>query len=158
MFNMKPVYFVHLSDTHFGPTGEYQRQGHRSLPYARHVIDTINNLPTPPDFVVHTGDVTTHPTETAYRLAAETFSALRFPIYYATGNHDRSADIHRYMAMGPKVDCQPGTDTLSYSFEVRGERFLDRKSAAPTRSTPTACYRHSRWMCCAARPRPTARR
>ena len=121
---MKPVYFVHLSDTHFGPTEAYARQGHRSHPYARQVIDMVNHLPTPPDFVIHTGDVTTHPTEAAYRLAAETFAALKFPIYYATGNHDRSADIHRYMPMGPKTDCQPGTDTLSYTFEVRGERFL----------------------------------
>ncbi len=69
---MNPVYFVHLSDTHFGPTKEYSRQGHRSLPYARRVIEMINSLPTQPDFVIHTGDVTTHPTEEAYRLAAET--------------------------------------------------------------------------------------
>ena len=67
---MEPVYFVHLSDTHFGPTEEYKRQGHQSLPYARHVIDMLNRLPTRPDFVVHTGDVTTHPTEAAYLLAA----------------------------------------------------------------------------------------
>ena len=128
---MQPVYFVHLSDTHFGPTEEYKRQGHRSLPYARHVIDMLNRLPTRPDFVIHTGDVTTHPTKAAYRLAAETFAALEIPIYYCTGNHDRSADIHRYLNMGPKVDCQPGTDTLSYTFEVRGERFLVLDARGP---------------------------
>jgi len=133
---MDPVYFVHLSDTHFGPTEDYQRQGHRSLPYARHVIDIINKLPTRPDFVIHTGDVTTHPTEAAYQLAAETFAALEYPIYYCTGNHDTSADIHRYMPMGPKEDCQPGTDTLSYAFEVRGERFLVLDGRGPDQIDP----------------------
>ncbi len=133
---MQPVTFVHLSDTHFGPTAEYSRQGHRSLPYARHVIDMINHLPTRPDFVIHTGDVTTHPTEAAYQLAAETFATLEYPVYYCTGNHDRSADIHRYMAMGPKEDCQPGTDTLSYTFEVRGERFLVLDARGPDEIDP----------------------
>ena len=76
---MPPVYFVHLSDTHFGPTEGYSRQGHRSLPYARHVIDLINNLPTRPDFVVHTGDVTTHPTEAAYRAFGDFLAALGAP-------------------------------------------------------------------------------
>ncbi|MBP9500915.1 MAG: metallophosphoesterase [Candidatus Promineofilum sp.] len=133
---MEPVYFVHLSDTHFGPTEDYRRQGYRPLPYARHVIDMINRLPTRPDFVVHTGDVTTHPTEAAYRLAAETFAALEIPIYYCTGNHDTAADIHRYLPMGPKVDCQPGTDTLSYTFEVRGERFLVLDGRGPDEIDP----------------------
>ncbi|HEY1408719.1 MAG TPA: metallophosphoesterase [Promineifilum sp.] len=131
LVTMEPVYFVHLSDTHFGPTEGYSRAGFRAMPYAEHVIEMINALPTPPDFVIHTGDVTTHPTEAAYRLAAKTFEALKFPIYYCTGNHDTSADIHRYMAMGPKVDCQPGTDTLSYAFEVRGYRFLVLDARGP---------------------------
>lgn len=133
---MESVYFVHLSDTHFGPTADYSRQGHRSLPYARLVIDMINRLPTRPDFVIHTGDVATHPTDAAYRLAAETFAALNYPVYYCTGNHDRSADIRRTMKMGPKTDCRPGTDILSYTFEVRGERFLVLDARGPDQIDP----------------------
>lgn len=133
---MDPVYFVHLSDTHFGPAEDYQRHGYRPLPYARHIINIINNLPARLDFVIHTGDVTTHPTEEAYRLAAETFAALDYPVYYCTGNHDTSADIHRFLPMGPKVDCQPGTDMLSYTFEVRGERFLVLDGRGPDEIDP----------------------
>ena len=133
---MSPVYFIHLSDTHFGPTPEYARQGHRSHPYARHVVEMINRLPVRPDFVMHTGDVTTHPTPEAYALAAEVFSALEVPIYYATGNHDTSADIHRYLTMGPKEDCQPDTDTLSYTFSVRGHRFLVLDARGPDEIDP----------------------
>ena len=133
---MQPVYFIHLSDTHFGPTREYARQGHRSLPYARHVVEMINRLPLRPDFAIHTGDVATHPTEEAYQLAAEVFSALEVPIYYATGNHDTSADIHRYLTMGPKEDCQPDTGTLSYTFTVRGHRFLVLDARGPDEIDP----------------------
>lgn len=133
---MQPVYFIHLSDTHFGPTADYSRQGHRSLPYARHVVEMINRLPLRPDFVMHTGDVATYPHDDAYRLAAETFAALEVPIYYCTGNHDRSADIHRFLPMGPKEDCQPGTDTLSYTFTVRGYRFLVLDARGPDTIDP----------------------
>ncbi len=133
---MQPVYFIHLSDTHFGPTADYSRQGHRSLPYARHVVEMINRLPLRPDFVMHTGDVATYPHDDAYRLAAETFAALEVPIYYCTGNHDRSADIHRFLPMGPKEDCQPGTDTLSYTFMVRGFRFLVLDARGPDTIDP----------------------
>lgn len=128
---MDPVYFVHVSDTHFGPTVDYARQGYRSYPYARKVVEIINSLPTRPDFVIHTGDVVTHPNDDAYRLAAEVFAALEVPIYYVTGNHDISADIHRFLPMGPKVDCQAGTDTLSYTFEVRDNRFLVLDARGP---------------------------
>jgi Icc protein len=133
---MDSVYFVHLSDTHFGPTPAYSRQGHRSLPYARHVVRMINNLPTRPDFAIHTGDVTTYPDDDGYRLAAEVFAELEVPIYYSTGNHDRSADIHRFLPMGPKEDCQPGVDTLSYTFEVRGYRFLVLDARGPDEIDP----------------------
>ena len=133
---MQPVYFIHLSDTHFGPTREYARQGHRSLPYARHVVEMINRLPVRPDFAIHTGDVATHPTEEAYQLAAEVFSALEVPIYYATGNHDTSADIHRFMPMGPKEDCQLDMGTLSYTFTVRGHRFLVLDARGPDEIDP----------------------
>jgi Icc protein len=133
---MQPVYFVHLSDTHFGPTPEYSRQGHRSLPYARRVIEMINRLPTRPDFVMHTGDVTTYPNEDAYRLAAETFAALEAPIYYCTGNHDRSADIHRFLPMGPKEDCQDSREVLSYTFTAGGYRFLVLDARGPDAIDP----------------------
>jgi 3',5'-cyclic-AMP phosphodiesterase len=133
---MNPVYFVHISDTHFGPTADYARQGYRSLPYARKVVEVINQLPVRPDFVIHTGDVVTHPDDDAYRLAAEVFAALEVPIYYVTGNHDRSADIHRFLPMAPKEDCQPGTDTLSYTFEIRGNRFLVLDARGPDEIDP----------------------
>ncbi|MCP5100880.1 MAG: hypothetical protein GY943_35460, partial [Chloroflexi bacterium] len=74
---MKPseiAYFVHISDTHIGPTADYARHGHAPLPCAQKVVQIINTLPVKPDFVIHTGDIVTDPEPAAYRLAAKTFS------------------------------------------------------------------------------------
>lgn len=131
---MEPVYFVHISDTHFGPTADYVRHGRAPLPYARLLVKTINELPFRPDFVVHTGDVTTHPDDDAYALAAETLSALQVPVYYVTGNHDTAADIRRFLRMGPHDSNSP--DELSYTFECRGFRFLALDARGPDSIDP----------------------
>jgi Icc protein len=133
---MEPVYFVHISDTHLGPTEAYSRHGYRPLPHARHIVEIINTLATRPDFVIHTGDVVTSPSDQAYQLAAGIFADLRIPIYYVTGNHDRACDIRRYLPMGPKEDCLPDPCVLCYVFEVKGYRFLVLDARGPDEIDP----------------------
>ena len=133
---MDPIYFVHISDSHIGPTADYERHGHKALPCARKMVELINTMPTRPDFVIHTGDVVTHPHPDSYALAAETFNALQVPVYYATGNHDTSRDLHTYMKMGDKVDFQDDLDVLSYAFECKGERFVVLDGRAPEELDP----------------------
>jgi len=130
------VYFVHLSDTHIGPTPEYARFGQVSLPSAQRLVEIINMLPVIPDFVIHTGDVVTDPHPDSYTLAAETFAALSVPIYYVTGNHDLSRDIHHYLPMGPKEDVTSDPSILSYTFEVKGYRFLVLDARGPDEIDP----------------------
>lgn len=130
------VYFAHISDTHIGPTRDYSRHGHMALPCAEALVDVLNTLPQRPDFVVHSGDVVTDPSDAAYALAAETFARLKLPIYYVTGNHDASADIHRFLPMGPKTDFSTDPDVLSYAFEVRGERFIVLDARGPDEIDP----------------------
>ncbi|HZD11805.1 MAG TPA: metallophosphoesterase, partial [Candidatus Binatia bacterium] len=91
------AYFVHISDTHIGPSTRYERHGHNSYRCARRVVEIINRLPQRPDFVIHTGDVVTDPDAKAYRLAAGVFAQLDVPIYYVVGNHDRAQDIHHFL-------------------------------------------------------------
>lgn len=131
-----PVYFVHISDTHIGPTADYSRHGHNSLSCARRVVEVINALPTRPDFVIHTGDVVTNPHPNSYRLAAETFAQLEAPVYYVNGNHDRAADIRQYLPMGPKIDAGADPSRLSYTFEVKGRRFLVLDARGPDEIDP----------------------
>ncbi len=130
------VYFVHISDTHFGPTADYARHGFRPYPCARRVVEIITNLPTKPDFVMHTGDVTTHPDPEAYRLAAELFSGLEVPIYYAVGNHDTAVSIRQFLNMGPKQNISDDPDRLAYTFDVKGYRFVVLDGRAPDEMDP----------------------
>jgi len=120
----EPLYFVHLSDTHIGPTADFSRHGHYPLPCARRIVEIINQLPVAPDFVVHTGDVVADPDPVSYSLAAETFASLNSPIYFVNGNHDRAAGIERYLLMGPKQNAGEDLDRLAYSFDLKGYRFL----------------------------------
>lgn len=131
-----PVYFVHISDTHFGPTAGFSHHGHAPLPCARRLVEIINNLPQRPDFVIHTGDVTHEPGYAAYRLAAEVFGRLEAPIYYVAGNHDTPAGIRRHLVMGPKQDLDNDPERLSYAFEVKGLRFLVLDARGPEEIEP----------------------
>ena len=130
-----PLYFVHISDTHFGPTKEYERHGHAPWPCAQKLVQIINNLPVQPAFVIHTGDVATNPHPDAYKLAADTFAQLQAPIYYVCGNHDTAQDIRHHLPMGRKQVLDT-SDRLSYVFEVSGYRFLVVDAKGPNEIDP----------------------
>lgn len=131
-----PLYFVQISDTHIGPTAEYHRHGHYSLPCAQRVVEVINTLPKRPDFVVHTGDVVTNPDPLSYQLAAMTFAKLEVPIYYVNGNHDQAADLRHFLPMGPVVKYGRDPSRLSYVFEMKGWRFLVLDARGPDEIDP----------------------
>ena len=130
------VYFAIISDTHIGPTADYQRHERYPLPCARKLVQTINNLPTRPDFVIHTGDIVADPDLAAYELASGVFAAVEAPIYYVNGNHDAAADIHKYFSMGPKQDVSADLGVLSYTFAVKGYRFLVLDARGPEEIDP----------------------
>ncbi|WP_420644887.1 metallophosphoesterase family protein [Candidatus Leptofilum sp.] len=130
------VYFVHISDSHIGPTAVYSRHGFQSQPCVERAVEIINSLPTTPDFVIHTGDVVSDPDVKSYKRAAEIFSQLNVPIYFATGNHDRSRDIQRYLTLGPRQNFSANLDTLSYVFEAKGYRFLVLDARGPDEIDP----------------------
>lgn len=130
------VYFVHISDTHIGPSMGYTRHGHASLPAAQRLVDLINNLPVRPDFVVHTGDVVTEPDPRSYVLAADTLSRIKAPVYYVNGNHDDARDIRQYLPMGPRQDLFDDPKTLAYTFAYSGYRFLVLDGRGPAEIDP----------------------
>lgn len=148
-----PVYFAHITDTHIGPTPEYERHGFRPYPCAVRLVELLNNLPTRPDFIVHTGDVVTHPSEAAYALAAGVFARLTIPIYYVNGNHDTAADIRRWLPMGPKEDLAD-SEALAYAFEVKGYRFVTLDGRGPDAIDPHGILSQKQlaWLRRAAQP------
>ncbi|MDX1662661.1 MAG: metallophosphoesterase [Candidatus Promineifilaceae bacterium] len=132
----QPLYFAHISDTHIGPDPGYTRHGHAPLPCAERVVEIINDLPTRPDFVIHTGDIVADPDPAAYRLAARVFERLEAPVYYVVGNHDRARDIDHFLPMGPRQDACSDRDRLAYTFDVKGYRFLVLDARGPDEIDP----------------------
>ncbi|MCB8920797.1 MAG: metallophosphoesterase [Ardenticatenaceae bacterium] len=136
----EPLYFAHISDTHFGPTADYERHGFRPYPCAEALVDTLNALPQKPDFVIHTGDVVTHPDPVSYELAQRVLGRLEMPVYYVTGNHDTAVLIHQNLSFGSKEDLSDDPNLLSYAFEVKGYRFVVLDARAPDDMDPHGLF------------------
>lgn len=88
-------YFVQLSDTHWGYQGPANPEAANTLKKA---VATINELPTQPDFIVFTGDLThttDDPKERRKRLAEfrDIVSELKVKnVRFIPGEHDASLD------------------------------------------------------------------
>ncbi|GAB4264616.1 MAG: phosphodiesterase [Candidatus Promineifilaceae bacterium] len=130
------VSFVHLSDTHIGPTKAFARHGFLSYSALERVVTAVNSLPIKPNFIIHTGDVATDPDPAAYRLAAEALAKLRVPVYFVNGNHDDAGMIREFLPMGPKVEWFSGETTLAYHFDVSGYRFVVLDGKGPVELDP----------------------
>lgn len=118
------VNFVHISDTHVhsdpqftGPHIDFtSRAGVNAL------VDAINALPFKVDFVLHTGDVMTDPTEEdEYRVARYMLGAIQAPVYYLSGNHDKPRFIQSILMNRSAAQITP---TLDYSFEANGVQVI----------------------------------
>lgn len=139
------VTFVHISDSHIGPSADYRRHGLAALPCAERIVATINAMAPQPDFVLHTGDVVTEPHDASYAVAAEVFGRLDAPAYYAVGNHDTAADLRRWMRVGPHVPLLPDDGPWSYAFELRGHRFLAVDARGPDAIDPQGALSAAQW-------------
>lgn len=87
MDGMKPVSFVHISDTHIGDTDSFILYERNTSDATLKLIEHINSL-TDIDFVVHTGDIVNKPTHDSKLLSASIFSQINKPTFFVSGNHD----------------------------------------------------------------------
>jgi 3',5'-cyclic AMP phosphodiesterase CpdA len=85
----KSFSFVQISDTHIG----------FNKPANEHVTDTlqkainaVNALPTPPAFVVHTGDISHLSKPEEFDQAKQLLSQLKVPLFTLPGEHDTIGD------------------------------------------------------------------
>ncbi|NDJ77085.1 MAG: hypothetical protein GYB65_12590 [Chloroflexi bacterium] len=144
--------FVHLSDSHIGPAQDFAYHQRRPLDDLERVIAAINAFPSPPDFVIHTGDIVHDQRAESFAFAAETLAALSVPLYAVCGNHDTPALVRQHLAApalsgfegnaaaNPGRNPVQGTPDLNtrldYAFEVKGERFLVLDSNSPAVPDP----------------------
>jgi Icc protein len=120
--------FVQISDTHISHELDYGREDwrHSALKGAQALVQQVNALPFPVDFVLHTGDVVYDPEAAAYHKARDILSQIKYPVYYVAGNHDHPAEL-QHILLG-------NTDILSpfcYEFEIKGVQFIVLDSNGP---------------------------
>ncbi len=107
--------FVHITDTHLGPTPDFRLHGQAALPTLEALVERINNLPFKPDFILHSGDVTDDAKEASYALAKPVLAKLNAPVYYVIGNHDRPDPM-----LGVLLGMTPGVRRYDYYTEIDG--------------------------------------
>ena len=88
--------FVHLSDTHYAPP-DYDPSPARLHPRraTEKLIEHVNSLTIPPDFILHTGDVIYDPHPYLYEEVKTLFAQFRAPVISVPGNHDHSAGLQK---------------------------------------------------------------
>jgi len=125
---MRPLTFVHLSDSHLvtDPVG-VGTEFASALAATEALLRDIEALPAPLEFVLHTGDVNHDPQrEDDYRRTLELFRRLGVPVHFMPGNHDRSQWLQRVLQgvedPGPHADQE---------FEAAGVQFLLPDSTVP---------------------------
>jgi 3',5'-cyclic AMP phosphodiesterase CpdA len=121
---MQPILtFVQISDSHLGPAYDYESHGARPFGWLERVVETINNFPQPPDFVIHSGDLINDQGEPSMIIAAEALNRLHVPLYVVNGNHDNAGLLRKYFGGPLNLGGDPDAP-LDYTFELKGERFM----------------------------------
>jgi len=112
--------FVQISDTHIGFKGQANSDSSATL---KQLIDRINALPTPPAFVLHTGDQTHGQKPGAFDTLAEMLKGVKTErIFYVPGEHDVFLDG------GTEYLSRYGKGTVGgrgwQSFDYKGTHFV----------------------------------
>jgi 3',5'-cyclic-AMP phosphodiesterase len=81
--------FIQISDTHIGFNKPANDRVTETL---QQTIASINSLPTPPSFVIHTGDITHLSKPEEFDRAKQILSQLKVPLFTLPGEHDTIGD------------------------------------------------------------------
>jgi Icc protein len=111
--------FVQISDSHIGFNKAANPDVTATL---REAIAKVNALPTPPSFVLHTGDLTQLSKPEEFDTLAESLTSLKTErIFYVPGEHDVLNDngemFHQRFGKGTQGDGW-------YSFDRNGAHFI----------------------------------
>ncbi len=120
------VRFIHITDTHIAAAEDFMSYGHSPLANLQRLVATLNALPYPFDFVLHTGDVTEDGSAAAYRRAKNVLSELHAPIRYLAGNHDDALVMQREL-----LGVDAPLERYDYAFEAGGVQFVMLDSRGP---------------------------
>lgn len=111
--------FVQISDSHIGFAKPVNPDPATTLNEA---LDKIAALPAPPDFIIHTGDITHLAAPEQFDIALQTIGRLKRDVHYAPGEHDilDAATARAYRERFGKG----ARDGAFYSFDHKGVHFI----------------------------------
>jgi len=132
-----PIRFLHISDTHFGPTKDFIF--HHKNPYkdAQNLVNEINNLSVTPDFIIHTGDLISFQDHDAYERAQEVLQDIKIPMYFTTGNHDDPELLNNFPLFAKKKNLTERKDSVSYYFEFGNYLLITIDAKNPDDQNPS---------------------
>ncbi len=111
--NSTSLSFVQISDTHIGfhkPANEHVTET------LQKAISAINSLPTPPAFVVHTGDISHLSKPAEFDQAKQILSQLKAPLFTLPGEHDTIGDRGKaYSEAFSQKDKKEGLQSWDHS-------------------------------------------
>ncbi len=119
------IHLIHISDSHLGPTRDFQLRGADCAARVQALVSKIKILVAegvPVDAVIHTGDVTAdgddpQASDESIVLASQLFADLPVPLIVMNGNHDNRDTLAKYFlheTLQPfaRLD-EPGTGSLA---------------------------------------------
>jgi len=117
--SVTPFSFVQISDSHIGFSKAANKDVIATL---NETIGKIKALPTQPDFIIHTGDITHLATPAQFDTAHQLLSELNLPVFYVPGEHD----IVDGNNPGPYTDrfAPNAKGDGWYSFDIKGVHFV----------------------------------
>lgn len=111
--------FVHISDSHIGFSKEANKDVIGTLQAA---VDKINALPTPPSFLIHTGDLSHLSKAAEFDTLAQVLTSCRTKVvHYVPGEHDVLTDNGKQYR---ERFAQPSKGDGWYSFDQGGVHFI----------------------------------
>ena len=117
--------FIHVGDTHIGPTDDYSLWGKNTLACGRMLMQAVAGLNAPADFIIHTGDIVNVADSGSVSRAVSLFSGLGQPVYFVQGNHDGDTRFFRnFSALHRDVGQFGAPDNTSYWFTMKNIAFL----------------------------------
>lgn len=128
---MPTVRFIHVTDTHVGPTADFELYGIKTAERVQRFVDYVNRRSAGIDFVVHTGDVVADPDQQSYTLAASLLSQLNVPLYLVNGNHDDASLLEEEFDWPTVQKLSSEHVGLAYEFAGSGERFVVLDARGP---------------------------
>lgn len=124
--------YLHITDLHVSApqTDDPSRQTD-TLATLERMVALANDLSPGPEFIIASGDLTNLGDAASYEALAERMAALRVPVIYAMGNHDKRAP---FRAVFPQFGGAPD-DPLDHDLMIGDLHVIVLDSSVPGRTS-----------------------